>query len=55
MQDDKVKLAQLHKRLQELRQRWPKHSATRAMALEREELEEEIERLQKAISETPGC
>lgn len=51
MQDDESKLAQFCRRLQELERRWPKHSATLAMALEREELEEEIERLRKSIAE----
>jgi hypothetical protein len=51
MQDPETKLAQLRKQLQELGRRWPKHSATMAMALEREALEEEIASLQKALAE----
>jgi hypothetical protein len=50
MQDLQTKLAQLHGRLWELERRWPKHSVPTAMALEREDLEEEIQQLQKMIS-----
>ena len=51
MSTNESKLEELLKRLADLKARWPKHSVPMAMAIEREELEEEIARLQKIRDE----
>jgi len=45
-----VKLKELEKRLSDLKARWPRHSVPASMAMEFEELEEEIERIRKELS-----
>lgn len=45
-----AKIRELEKRLSDLRARWPKHSVPPGMAMELEELEEELERIRKELS-----
>jgi hypothetical protein len=55
MQDTASRPEELQRRLADLRARWPRHTVTTAMALETEELEEEITRLQEGARGTePG-
>ncbi|NYE56434.1 class I SAM-dependent methyltransferase [Carboxydothermus ferrireducens] len=49
--DKKAKLQELEKRYQDLLARWPAHSVKPEMIIEKEELEDEIAELKKAISE----
>lgn len=51
MHETEAKLRALEKRLEDLKARLPKHSLPVSMAVEVEELEEEIARLQRQIME----
>lgn len=45
-----VKLKELEKKLSDLGARWPRHSTPTSMAMELEELEEELKRIRKELS-----
>lgn len=49
-EDLEARLRELEKKLHDLKARWPRHSVPPGMAMELEELEEEIGRIRKELS-----
>ncbi len=45
-----ARIREIEKKIADLKARWPKHSVPTSMAVELEELEEELERLRKELS-----